>query len=467
MNTRFVSRFICAGVLLFSAAQPANSIEMESTQLSQIDSLSSDLMSKVIELLKLNTRLKMYLLPRSPWSGRRQSGLGFTNATLTSVGAYMNGVGRLHYLYTPKKAPLPLFEDAGIVRFLANAITCGAQVFEFCNDTVTDIKDKRQGVSLSIMRKRANELQQEIDGLLEKRKEALAELNNDGHDLFHAEQSLFADMRDAATNEFAMYYSDAKANRFSRRLGYVVSLTSNITSGAGTIVGIESAHLHGLKSRRRTHMGAVGGITDIITGSINVAAPFIIKGGQIAEAHFARKQICQELLSKQTDSLDSLLKHEKEFQSACAGSPQLEVKGVVLRQGAMQAAGKILEKRYSMLEGERKSARGRFYENVAVAAIAGGSKITNGIGSTVGGFKYDGDSYHRLETLGGTAIAYGTGNALAALETARVRLKDEFKLLETGKNKSSKRDILNQQLKQLEDLQSAPAFASKPGGQTL
>ncbi|MBX9685470.1 MAG: hypothetical protein K2X27_02135 [Candidatus Obscuribacterales bacterium] len=463
MNTRIVSIGFSALISLFTASQPSQALVPTSTgvRLSEVDNLSSALLAKEIELLKLNTRLKLYLLPRNPWSARRQSGIGFTNATLTAVGAFTNGIGRFHYLNSPKKAPSPLFENAGIVRFLANSITAGAQVVEFCNDTITDIKDRRQGVSLSIMRKRANVLAKEIDELLEKR-HAVALAERDSYSVFAKEESVLRDLRDLAANEFAIYYSDARGNRFSRRLGYLISFTSNFASGAGTLVGIEAAHLHGLKSVRRNHMGGVGGITDIVTGSINVLAPFAIKGGQVLQTRLTRNRICEELSCKQMENLDSFLSHQRECAQAIARESELDVHGLVLRQPALNAASEILQKRYSMLDSERVNARKRFYENVAVATIAGASKITNGIGGTVGGFKYAKDAYHRFELQGATAISYGTGNALAALETARFRLTDEFKMLESQKAKTGKRDILNRQLKQLDELQSAPQFASNP-----
>ncbi len=138
----------------------------------------------------------------------------------------------------------------------------------------------------------------------------------------------------------------------------------------------------------------------------------------------------------------------------------LELHGVVLRKEALKASAKILQKRNTMLADEQNAARKRFIENMAVSSVAGGSKIANGIGGTVGAFKYTRDAYHRFEVQGGTALAYGAGNALAALETARVRLGDEYKMLH--KKGLSKEEILNQQLKELQSLPTAPQLAASP-----
>lgn len=214
-------------------------------------------------------------------------------------------------------------------------------------------------------------------------------------------------------------------------------------------------------------MGGVGGICDIVSGSMNVLAPIATRGGAALERHFSRNKICQELDCQQSGNLSTLLAHQKASETTLARNPVLEVQGVILRNESLHAASNILEKRYSMRLSEQRAARSRFFENMATATVAGGSKIANGVGGTVGAFEFPRDSYHRFEVQGGTAIAYGAGNALAALETARVRLTDELKTYQTHKAKTSKEDILNQQLKDLELLKTAPQLAVNKNKQTL
>jgi hypothetical protein len=436
---------------------------------SEVDNVSSELLAKEIELLKLNTRLKLYLLPHSPWSARRAAGIGFTNSTLTAVGALMNGCGRFRYLDCPKKAPSPLFEDAGIVRFLANCVGTGAAVFEFCSDSYVDIKGARHGVSLPIMHDRALALREEIDELLNQRQAIIASAEFGSQDMAALEHEgvVFKDLRDAGANEFALYFAQAKGNRTARRLGYLIAVTSNVASGAGTLVGIESNHLHGLSKVRRTHMGGVGGICDIVTGSMNMMAPVAIRGGAALQRHFTRDTLCRELDCRQSNNVSTLQAHQNACEQALAGQPELEVRGVILRSESLKAAGRILEKRCSMRMSEQRAARNVFIESMATATVAGGSKIANGIGGTLGAYKYTRDSYHRFEVQGGTSIAYGAGNALAALETARVRLGDELKTCRSAKDGSSKRDVLNKQLAELDSLQAAPQLAASPHRKTM
>ena len=473
MNARTVSTyFIALFLLIFQNITPARAAGEtlpESQQISDVDSVSNELLSKEIEFLKLNTRLKLYLLPHNPWSARRAASIGFTNASLTAVGALMNGCGRFRYLYIPKKAPSPLFEDAGIVRFMANCLSTGAAVFEFANDGYVGLKERHHGVSLAIMHDRALALQHDIDELVARRNSLISANNPEPENKATLDQEgiVLKDLSSASANEFATYYAQAKGNKVSRRLGYAITIVSNVTSGAGTLVGIEANHMHGLNKVRRNHMGGVGGICDIISGSMNIAAPMVTRGGAALERHFARNKMCESLDCQQSDNVNKLAADEKAIEAVIAEKPSLEVHGVILRNEALHAAAKILEKRQEMRLSEQRAARNKFIENMAVSSVAGGTKIANGIGGTVGAFKFPRDSYHRYEWQGATAIAYGAGNALAALETARVRLGDEVKTYKNQKAKTSKADILNQQLNELDSLKTAPQLAGKPRQQTL
>ena len=467
MNTRFVSIWFSAVVLILLSSQKAFSSVLinGSCHLSQLDAVSGKLLAKELEFLRLNTRLKLYSLPHGPWSARRQASIGFTNATLTATGALINGTGRLHFL--GKRAPSPLFENAGIVRFMANCVSTGAAVYEFGNDCIVDWKERRNGSSLKIVHARAIQLKGEIEELINERNSLLESANYDGEKrrVLTKESEILSCLADSAASEFALYYARAKGNRTARRFGYLITITSNVASGAGTLVGIEANHLHGLSAVRRVHMGGVGGICDIITGSLNIASPVLTRSAAAVQRKLSQNELCTELGCKQNQSLLTLEEQLAKYENSSSDAASLELHGVVLRKEALKASAEILKKRNDMLASEHKAARARFIENMAVSSIAGGSKIANGIGGTIGAYKFTRDGYHRAEVQGGTAIAYGAGNILAALETARVRLGDEYKLFH--KKGPSKEEILNQQLKRLESLQTTPQLAASPAQQTM
>lgn len=467
ITARSVSSFALSfSTILIAASAPASMAATEasaSVQVTDINSVSDELLARQVELLKLNTRLKLYLLPRSPWSARRMAGIGFTNATLTATGAFTNGCGRLYYLHNPSHAPSPLFEDAGIVRLLANCVSTGAALFEYGADTYTGIKDKRQCIDLSTMRQRALCLKQEIDDLLDKRNSMTHIARNPA---FDEEGTVLADLRNAELREFASYYAQAKGNKVARKMGYLITIVSNVSSGAGTLAGIEANHLHGLSKVRRNHMGGAGGICDIATGSINILSPIATRTAAAIERNYARKAAC-DAICPSDNSIDLLLAHQKERQTAL-DLPSAGDDGVARRNASLNAICKILEKRSSMSRQEAHSARNRFAEEIACAATAGTGKITNGIGGTIGGFKFAKDSYHRFEVQGGTAIAYGTGNALAALEIARLRLTNEYKEQTSRKNGTSKQAELNRQLQELDVLvKGTPQLAEHSSKRTL
>lgn len=427
-----------------------------------IDNISTELLMKEIELLKLNTRLRIYLLPHKLWSTRRWSGVGITNVTLTAIGALMNGAGRLHYLDNPKKAPQSLFLNASKVRFLANCISMGGATFESGADLLSGCLEKRRGVDLSAMRSCANRLQREIDELIDRREALLASSDVTGRakDVLKREAVLLTDLRNADVNEFAYYYSQARGNRLARQANYLITFASNFTSAAGTLVGIESIRMQGLSGRRRAHMGAVGGICDIVSGSINIAAPAATRCVGALQRRFARKAICEKFDCEQSNNINSLLEHKHAYLSEIARGPTSVVRGEILRKPALDAATAVLEKRFEMRAQDWQRAKMRFYENSVTALVAGGSKITNGIGSTVAAYKFTDDPQMRFAIQGGTAIAYGVGNAAAAAENIRVQLGNEIKGYRNSKERKGTEYILKQELEELEHVSVGSQVAS-------
>src|SRR5258708_26243002 len=155
-------------------------------------------------------------------------------------------------------------------------------MLELAADQLAARKERKNGSDPGCARKKALVLSQAIDRLLTEREAAVNALDANDPDRAVSKQEglLLKDMRDLADNEFARFYSQAKGGRLTRNLGYILSALSNAESGAGSAyASLYAPYRIRRDSRTRTRNGGVGGITDMISGSLNVAAPFLTWAG--------------------------------------------------------------------------------------------------------------------------------------------------------------------------------------------
>lgn len=430
-----------------------------------IGGITDNLIIKEIELLKLNMRLKLNSAPHSPWAARRWACTGITNNTLTSIGALKTAAGRFKYFNSPKKAPNDLFVDAAMCRLIANAISVGGATIELAADGISVWKEHKTGTDLGTTRRYADSLVAEIDELLGRREAAVSQIATDSPAklILVNQGKVLRDMRDMACNEFARFYSEAKANRVTRDLNYAISWLSNFESGAGSFYGsVRAPQLHRVNSRVRTRMGGAAGITDIISGSLNIVAPLVSRGGGALVRVVSRNGMAAKLDLHQLDNLDAIEQHEQQLAESLTQQPSLDVHAELLRSKAFDTQTDILQQHEQMRHAEDRAARHRLIENMVNSGVSGGTKIANGVGAAVGAFQYTKQARPRFGWSGGTAIAYGVGNAFSGAETLRNQLWNEIHAESSKKKGTSTKQVLQQQLAELETVQSDIRKRSEP-----
>ncbi|MBX3074754.1 hypothetical protein KF913_12565 [Candidatus Obscuribacterales bacterium] len=423
-----------------------------------IESLSNRILAKQLEFLRLGLRLKHRGESKNLWRNRRQSFFAFTNSSLTSIGAFMAATGRLKYASHPEDAPNKIFENATIVRLLANSISIGGVLLEVGNDSIGVYKDHKAKLNLRGIGNQADEIQQEVISLVKQRAEALAKIQQpDLKRLYQLEEKVLADVHEAALEELGAFYSEAQGKRARRITQLSIIFTSNFVSGGGSLYsGIIVPHQFKNDPVRRTRYGGVGGITDIATGSANIMMPLLASGSEMVKRRSAKKVLFKQLGSPNSQDIKQLKKDEETLRAAVSSSDPAISEGFEARRKVIASFLSVLKRHQEISERERRHAIQKMIVNVldsGADASGGFSKVVNGIGGAVGAYRYTFDANKRFRVQGGTNLAYGIGNAIAVEEVVRGQIQLERKHAKDEQKHELLTQIMDDEIAQIEDAQ--------------
>lgn len=425
-----------------------------------IETLSNDILEKEIDLIKLNSNLKLHQLP-TPWAGRRWWFFNMGGVGLTAIGAYMNGITRFAYLKKDRinRVPKYLLPDASILRITANFIMVGGGILEVGSLAWKDWKDKRAGVNLPTMRKYADSVQNDIDTMLAKREALVATLpaGSEERRLYEAEGKVLRDVRDLGINEFVRYYSDSKSATAFFRTSYLWAAASNALAASGGIVGYQASLTRRGTARQRTRRGGYGGIADIIAGSMNQATPLVVRLAAFAAERGARNKLCKQLDCNEPVQLDNLHEDQEKLHELVATTPQLSARGSVFRDTVLAKTTQLFDEHEKLRLGDVKAKKRRLVSQLIFFSGIGMPKTVNGIGTAVAAFKYT-DAAHKqsaFRTIGYTATTYGIGYSVAMAELIRNQLMNEIRTIKAKKAGTSAGQVLKRELGELEELSEA------------
>ena len=419
----------------------------------EVDEITAEIIRKQLDLQKLNTSLKLHQLPRV-WATRSWALVNLANVSLTATGAYLNGISRYRYLHDPAKAPKAVFEHAAWLRVTANMITLGSSIFESSWLAMGDYMDHRRGLDLRAMRGFVSHLRTDIDSLLVQRAAVLAVANvsPDERQLYESEGVLLKDVRNLSLNEFARFYCDAKANKAAMFVAYFMAGTINALAASGGITGNAAAALKHHTAHYKIRLGGYGGIADSIAGSMNQSVPLVLALSAKHARLRSRKSICQELDCQEPAQLDAFHDHQTQFHQLVASKRQPGVHGAVLYDGVFQEEAAIFDEHEKLRLGDQRAARRRLADQLIFSAGIGAPKAINGIGITVGAYKYTNNDHERFTAFGAPAIVYGIGYSLAAAELLRYQTTNEIHNYKAKKAGTDQGQVLKREIAQLDQL---------------
>lgn len=449
----------CTGAL--AATNPALSLSVKTSDPMQvsIDSLSNKILAKQLEFLRLGLRLKNRGESKKLGRQRRQTIFALTNSSLTGVGAFIAAAGRLKYASNPQNASHTIFENASIIRFLANSISMGGVLVELGQDSIGAYRDRQNKLNLRSISKQANEIQQEVATLAKQRAESLAQIEAaDTKHLYELEEKVLADVHEAALEDLGEFYSEAQGKRVRRATQLSIIFGSNLLSAAGSMYsGVIAPHQFRNDPVRRTRYGGVGGITDIASGSVNVSMPLVSCGSEMLERKSARKILFRQLGSTHNRDISRLRMHESALREAVTQTNLSLGEGFAARRKVVGSLLAVLKEHKEICDRERSHVVRNMILNIldsGADASGGFSKVQNGIGSLVGAYRYTFDDKKRFRVQGGTNLAYGIGNAIAVEEVLRVAVQREIKHAKSEKKHELLSQVLDDEIEEVEQAQT-------------
>ncbi len=411
----------------------------------EVQVLSNQILVGELDLLSLGLNLKRRGESKKIGRERRFTFYALANSSLTSVGAFMAGVGRLRYASNPEEAPDQLFENATIVRVIANAVSASGVVLEVGKDTFDSLLDRRLKLNLTSVAKEAERLQHEIALLSARRSVAVGNIGDPAMKKLHQyEQAVLDDVHEAVLDELAAFYAETQGNRASRVVQLTSTGVSNTVSGLGSLYsGIIVPRVYRDDPVKRVRYGGVGGITDVSTGSLNAVTPLLTLGANIVRRRDSKAVLFKQLGAHDFKNYVDLKSHESSLQCVLNASDGAMDKDFRLRRSAIAEVIRILENHRDISDKERrKVVRQLFWNILDSGADASGSfsKIVNGTGTLAGAYHYTFDDRKRFRVTGATGIVYGIGNAIAVEEVGRDMFTREIR----RKKQKQRRQLLGQ-----------------------
>jgi hypothetical protein len=439
-------------VLNSSSAYAAGVVENE------IDSLTDEIVRTEIDFLKLNTNLRLHQLPNA-WTARRWWLFNAAGVALTATGAYINGFGRFSYLHSDrlKRAPKYLFANGGWLRVTANAVMVGGGLFETAMLAYKDWKDKRAGVNLPVMFKYADETQNKLDDLLTKRAALVATLPaGPDREVMEAEGAVLQDVRDLEVDEFVRYFSETKGSRAFFYTSYLIAAASNFLAGAGGIAANVGALKVNATTGWKTRLGGAGGIADIISGSLNQSVPLAIRVASHIASSRAKEKLCKELHCGNAQiALDQLIADEEKLDRLVTSATASKADA---RNRLYERQIAVFDQHAQLSQRDKHSRKQRLISQSIFFTGIGTPKIVNGIGTSVGAFKYTNNSMSRFKAIGYPAVAYGVGYSVAIAELIRYQLVGEVNAVRARETGTSAGQVLKRQIDELEQMSTDAAI---------
>ncbi len=430
---------VCAILIVMIALMPV-ALAAELSGQNRLDAIDRRVLDRELELLAINATIKQHSQPHSMWEARRWVLYSVSNSSLTAAGAMINSVERLENEKIGKTNKDTII-NAAKLRVLANCISTVGASAEFALNEYKYWWKSKHGFNLKVIRQRVIQLRNELDGLFAER-DALARqvpLSS-----YAAEGAVLREVKDVALSQFARYYGEFKGQRVRQQLNYVLTATSNALSGTGSYVGIVATR------KKKAKLGGTGGITDIVSGSMNISVPLVVRIGDWTQTRLIQAIYCRRLQCSRKYSLEAVRHHIAAMRAADKLSSLDDC--LLEDEKVLAHLEQIVEDQEQFRLKTAKGASRHLAENEINALVGGGAKVVNGIGTVVGTYSHPRYERDRLRVTGAASMVYSTGNIISGVETLRAHISNEVKFHKQGKAGQRPAQVWQRQVDQIAGL---------------
>ena len=417
----------------------------------QLDSLTTRIADKELELLRLNTYFRIESTERGrlkPWRVFlwNLAGAGASNAGIITVAAE-----RWRTWERPRTASRHTLKAGPMMLLIGHSILVGGLLLEATLDTIKDHQIRKKGFDPKTSKKRALALRDEIDRLMREREELLdrsPDLSDSDRELATQESKVLRDVRDVALIEYSQFYARAVGRRWSRNASYLNGLAAASTGGyLGALGGLIAV------CARRPSVAGPAGIGFILSGSHIAAAPVVGRVTAKLGAKRARGQISKELGVLSATSAEKFDSDREELKRASSALPASTFSpGLTARLAVYDSQDSIFAAQAAMNAGEKKKADRAFLERLFWNSAIGGTKIAWGTLLSYAGFRYYNypRRFSKSIAQGSTCFVVGTGFFI--LDTLQAHTRSERDVYAMGLQQALPHQKLQARLSKLDEL---------------
>lgn len=349
--------------------------------ISDVDNLSTRILQKELDLLRLNTRFRLETSDRSrlkPWRvfAYNLAAAGVSNAGITTIAAE-----RWRTWQRPATASRNTLKAGPTLLLIGHSISLGGIFIESTIDIIKDYKTRKRGFDPETTRKRAIELTKNIDDLIQQRESLMpAEQTKDqGHSEI-LEGKLLKDLRNIAAGDYAQSYIRARKRKVARNVSYINGATAASTGGyMGSLCGLLAV------ADRKPRLAGPAGIGFILSGTHIAVAPVVTRVASDIEAARARQQLPPQLVMANPRFATDFDTHRDQFKTALNNESDEKAQKRLIIYDALNL---LTDEQTAMNVREKQRSNTDFKERLFYNAAIGGTKIGWGIQLANAGFGF-------------------------------------------------------------------------------
>jgi hypothetical protein len=462
----------------------ASDLNLDSTQL---DDLDDQILAKAIEVERLNVHFRLETGLVSKWRQRRLYLYGETNACLTEA-SLLEQMPIRYQLSRPVHLPPSAvllsadararlqrtltrtrdrknrgrFAFANEEQMTGNCIGIAGDTYEFTLNFLNYLRLRKEGFNPSAYHKRMSVLSTELDHLFEQRNRRLADTDRSADQLAlaTAEGKLLKDIRDCGLSEYKEFHAATKNFWVLQNMAFALDFCKNATSGTGNLVGIIGNHW------RRPRFQGGAGVFAIISGALVFVTPIVGRVTGNVSGVAARRLVSGELVNVEDIHTERFQADRKQLAVLALAAAAPSAAGSSERSGAQTTTNarlnarlavyeqeqQLLTKMESYFKAQRKRARGTLVENIAFASIVAPARVSSGITSVIGGWRYWQDPNVRNGQFAAGTTAYAAGTGINILETGRLAVTSELNNAKASRKHALPRQVLSDRLQRLDQM---------------
>ncbi|MBY0358153.1 MAG: hypothetical protein K2W82_09145 [Candidatus Obscuribacterales bacterium] len=342
---------------------------------------------------------------------------------------------------------------ANILQMVGQGVGASGALFEVGLNFNNYLRLRKKLLTPAFYRGRAQKIHAEIDELLAAREQACgsAQLSSPERRLIEVEGKMLKDLRDLSLIEYSEYHAAAKRFWTLQNTAYMVDVTKNMLGLTGSIINLTGNHL------RRPRMQGGGGVFSILSGVVVLLTPVVGRVSGNVSGLAARRLVSRELTTVRVKDLDTFVADKQKLTSALnksSDSADSLRAGISDRLAVYEQVEGLLRSNIKYSESQAKKAHATLVENVVFAGAVAPPRIANGVMQILGGWRYYTNPPLANKMYAAGATAYSAGTAFNILETMRVQASFERNYHKQRKTHSTSKDQFKNRLKRLDEMQA-------------